>query len=65
VRPPCQIIDILFIFRGSIPVRLIRNPRGTNWGYFKEGSLERGPAMDMKVRLGWGLRFIGYSRPSS
>jgi hypothetical protein len=27
---------ILFILRGSIPVRLIRNPRGTNWGSFKE-----------------------------
>jgi hypothetical protein len=27
---------ILFTLRGSIPVRLIRNPRGTNWDSFKE-----------------------------
>ena len=26
---------ILFTLRGSVPVRLIRNPRGTNWGSFK------------------------------
>jgi len=24
--------DILFTLRGSVPVHLIRNPRGTNWG---------------------------------
>ena len=36
---------ILFILRGSVPVRLIRNPRGTNWGSFKgdlRDRLERG-----------------------
>jgi hypothetical protein len=27
---------ILLILQGSIPVRLIRNPRATNWGSFKE-----------------------------
>jgi hypothetical protein len=26
---------ILFTLRGSISVCLIRNPRGTNWGFFK------------------------------
>jgi len=39
-------------------VRLIRNPRGTNWGSFKEGlrdQLERGPEMDMKNEAGLGL----------
>jgi hypothetical protein len=49
---------ILFIWRGSIPVRLIRNRRGNNWGSFKEDlrdRLERGPAMDMKSESGLGL----------
>jgi len=30
--------QILFTLRGSAPVLLIRNPRGTNWGSFR-GSL--------------------------
>jgi hypothetical protein len=41
---------ILFILLGYIPVRLIRNPRHTNWGSFKEDlsdQLERGPAMNI------------------
>jgi hypothetical protein len=49
---------ILFILQGSIPVHLIRNPRGTNWGSFKEDlrdQLERGPVMDMKSEAGLGL----------
>jgi hypothetical protein len=49
---------ILFTLRGSVPVRLIRNPRGTNWGSFKEDlrdRLERGPDMDMKSEAGLGL----------
>jgi hypothetical protein len=49
---------ILFILRGSIPVRLIRNLRGTNWGSFGEDlrdRLERGPVMDMKIEAGLGL----------
>ena len=25
---------ILLTLRGSVPVRLIRKPKGTNWGYF-------------------------------
>jgi len=39
-------------------VRLIRNPRGTNWGSFREDlrdRLERGPEMDMKSDTGLGL----------
>jgi hypothetical protein len=49
---------ILFILLGSIPVCLIRNPRNTIWGSFKEDlrdQLERGPAMDMKSEGGLGL----------
>jgi hypothetical protein len=49
---------ILFTLRGSVLVRLIRNPRGTNWGSFKEDLrdwLERGPEMDMKSEAGLGL----------
>jgi hypothetical protein len=49
---------ILFTLRGSIPVRLIRNPRGTNWGSYKgdlRDRLGRGPEMDMKREAGWGL----------
>jgi hypothetical protein len=49
---------ILFILRGSTPVLLIRNPRGTNWGFF-HGSLreklEKGPEMSMKDEAGLGL----------
>jgi len=49
---------ILFILRGSVPVRLIRNPRGINWGSFREDlrdRLERGPQMYMKSEAGLGL----------
>jgi hypothetical protein len=49
---------ILFTLQGSIPMRLIRNPRGTNWGSFKKDvrdRLERGPGMDMKSETGLGL----------
>jgi hypothetical protein len=49
---------ILFTLRGSVPVRLIRNPRGTNCGSFKEDPrdrLERGPGMDVKSEAGLGL----------
>jgi len=37
---------ILFTLRSSVPALLFRNPRGTNWGSFREGlryKLERGP----------------------
>jgi hypothetical protein len=50
--------QILFILQDSILVCLIRNPRGTNWGSFKEDLrdwLERGPQMDMKSEAGLGL----------
>jgi len=49
---------ILFILRGSVPVHLIRNPRGTNWGSFREDlrdRLDRGPEMDTKSEAGLGL----------
>jgi hypothetical protein len=49
---------ILFTLRGSVPVRLIRNPRGTNWGSFKgdlRDRLERSPEMNMKSEDGLGL----------
>jgi len=39
---------ILFILRGSVPVRSIRNPRGTNWRFFKGDMgdrLETGPRL--------------------
>jgi hypothetical protein len=41
-----------------VPVSLIRNPKGTNWGSFQEGlreKLERGPKMNMKVEAGLEL----------
>jgi hypothetical protein len=43
---------ILFTLRGYVPVRLIRNPRGTNWGSFKGelwDRLEKDPDMNMKM----------------
>ena len=49
---------ILFTLRGSVPVPLIRNPRGTNWGSFRAdlgGKLERGPEMSMRDEAGLGL----------
>jgi hypothetical protein len=49
---------ILFTLRGSVPVCLIRNPKGTNWGSFKEDlkdRLEMGPEMVMKSEAGLGL----------
>jgi hypothetical protein len=55
----------MFILRGSIPVRIIRDPRGTNWCSLEEDMrdrLERDPVMDhtSKVMLDWGLRFSAY-----
>jgi hypothetical protein len=46
---------ILFTLWGSVPVRLIRNPRGTNWGSFREGlkdRQEKSPVMNMKDEAG-------------
>ena len=48
----------LFTVQGSIPERLVRNHRGTNWSSFKgdlRNRLERGPEMDMKNEAGLGL----------
>jgi len=49
---------ILFTLQGSVPIRLIRNPRGTNLGSFREGlrdRLERGPQMNVKEEGGLGF----------
>ena len=49
---------ILFTLQGSVPVRLIRYPKGTNWGCFREvlrDKLGRGPHMNMKNEAGLGL----------
>jgi len=49
---------ILFTLWGSVPVLLIRNPRGTNWGSFREDlrdKLERGPELSMEDEAGLGL----------
>jgi len=49
---------ILFTLRGSVPPRLFRNRRGTNWCSFKRelrDRLERGPEMDIKNEVGLGL----------
>jgi hypothetical protein len=60
--------NILFILRSSVTVRLIRNPRGSNWGYFKGDlgdRLERGPDTNMKNEAGLGLAIHWFSRPLS
>jgi len=57
-----------FTLRGSKLVRLIRNPRSTNWGSFKwdlRDRLARGPRLDMKMKLDWGLQLAGFGRPLS
>jgi hypothetical protein len=49
---------ILFTVQGSIPERLVRNHRGTNWSSFKgdlRNRLERGPEIDMRNEAGLGL----------
>jgi hypothetical protein len=49
---------ILFNLRGSVPTHLIRNPRGTNWGSFREDLrdvLSRGPMMNIENEAGLGL----------
>ena len=49
---------IHFTLWGSRTLLLIRNPRGTNWGSFREGltdRLERGPQMNIKDEAGVGL----------
>jgi hypothetical protein len=52
----------LFTLGGSVPVCLIRNPRGTNWGSFKgdlRDRLEGGPEMNVNNEAGLGLTFHG------
>ena len=42
-------------------MRLIRNPRGTNWDSFRErlkGILERGPETNIKDDAGLGLAIL-------
>jgi hypothetical protein len=49
---------ILFTLRGSVLARLIRNPRGTNWGSFREDLrdvLGRSPMMNIGNEAGLGL----------
>jgi hypothetical protein len=49
---------ILLTLRGSAPVRLIRNTRGTNWGSFREDlrdMLIRGPMINIGNEAGLGL----------
>jgi len=49
---------ILFTLRGSVPVLLVRNPRGNNWGSFRRDlreKLERGPKMNIEDEAGLGL----------
>ena len=56
---------ILFTLRAFVPLRLIRNPRGTKWGFFKgdlRDRLERGPEMDMKSEAGLGLAIHSVQR---
>ena len=56
---------ILFVLRGSVPVRLIWNPRATNWGSFREDlrdRLERGPEMDMKSEAGLGIAIHSFHK---
>jgi hypothetical protein len=54
---------ILFTLWVSLPVSLIRNPRGTNWGSFQEvlrEKLERGPEMNIRdeARLGLAVHWV-------
>ena len=49
---------ILFTLWGSFPAPLIRSPRGTDWGSFREDlrdKLERGPEMRLEYEAGLGL----------
>jgi hypothetical protein len=58
---------ILFTLRGSVPVRLVRNPRGTEWGSFREElkeMLSRGPVgcTGDKVGLGLALNWVQHAQ---
>jgi hypothetical protein len=52
---------IMFTLEDSVPVCLIRNPRGTNWDSFQEGlkgRLESDPEMNMEHGAGLGLAIL-------
>jgi hypothetical protein len=56
LKPPCR--TTLFTLQGSVPVRLIRNPKRSNWGSFRKGlkgRLERCPVVKMKGETGLWL----------
>jgi hypothetical protein len=49
---------IMFKLKGSVPERLVRDPRGTEWDSFRwdlRGRLEQGPKMNMRDEAGLGL----------
>jgi hypothetical protein len=49
---------ILFMLWGTMLVHMIRNPKGTNWGSYREDlkeRLERGPEMSMDSEVGLAL----------
>jgi len=51
----------LFTLQGSVPVNLIRNPRGSYWDSFREGlkgRLKRGPEIKMKDEASLGLAIL-------
>jgi hypothetical protein len=51
----------LFTLEVPLPVRLIRNPVGTNWETFRDGLkgvLERGPEMNIKDEAESGLAIL-------
>jgi hypothetical protein len=55
---------ILLTLQGSVPVRLIRNPRGTSWGFFREGPrvrLERGPEMKDEAELRLAVHWVQHA----
>ena len=52
---------ILSTLECFLPVRVIENPMGTNWDFFREGlksRVERDPEMHMKDEAGLGLAVL-------
>jgi len=58
-KPPLSVYrHILFTLPGSVPVLLVKDPRGTNWGSFRRDlreKLERDPEMNIEDEAGLGL----------
>jgi hypothetical protein len=57
---------ILYTLRGSLPARLSRNPRGTNWDYYREelrDLLRRGPMEYIRdeARLEFALQWLQHA----